>query len=146
MVNDDKIYTNIFKDTSIKAYMGTKYKKGEKLYIYEYNNETRKYNKLDEQKYNDYYVSFRTTDSFEYLITNKLITEEVPKEKSISILEIILIVVSQIIIMSIIIILFTNRFKNKYKQLSEESISKNTTSEQAEDTTSKQTEDTTEVI
>ena len=146
MVNDDKIYTNIFKDTSIKAYMGTKYKKGEKLYIYEYNNETRKYNKLDEQKYNDYYVSFRTTDSFEYLITNKLITKEVPKEKSISILEIILIVVSQIIIMSIIIILFTNRFKNNYKQLSEESISKNTTSEQAVDTTSKQTEDTTEVI
>ena len=122
MVNEDKIYTNIFKDTVIKTYFGNKFKLNEKLYIYEYNSETRKYTKIDEQEYNDYYISFKTTDSFEYLVTNKLITETVVEEKKTSLTEIIVVILFQVVIMTTIIVLFTNVYKNKYKKLCEEKI------------------------
>ena len=119
IVNDDKVYTNIFKNTLVKTYMGNRFQKNERLYIYEYNSKTRKYNKIADKKYKDYYVTFTTTDSFEYLITNKLIKDDV-KEKKTSLTEIIIIVIIQIIIMTTIIILFTNKYKNKYKKIYEE--------------------------
>lgn len=119
ILKNDKIYTNIFKETDVKAYLGNKYKIGKKLYIYAYNDIKQKYELLTSQKYNDYYVSFKTTDSFEYLVTDKEITE-IKVEKKISAMELIIVIVSQVVIMVTIIALFVAKFKKNYKISQEE--------------------------
>lgn len=119
ILKNDKIYTNIFKDTDVKAYLGNKYKIGKKLYIYAYNDKKQKYELLTSQKYNDYYVSFKTTDSFEYLVTDKEITE-IKVEKKISAMELIIVIISQVVIMVTIIALFVAKFKKNYKISQEE--------------------------
>lgn len=124
IVRNHKIYTNIFKNTNVKAYLSTEFNIGDKLYIYAYNEEKQKYELLTEQKYEDYYVSLTTTDSFEYLITNKKISE-IKVEKKISTLELVIVVVSQVVIMVTIIVLFANRIRNNYKRLQEETITEN---------------------
>lgn len=114
IVKNNKIYTNIFENTNLKAYIGNQFKIGEKIYIYAYNEETQKYEYLTEQKYEDYYVTIKTTGSFEYLVTNKKI-EENQVEKEITTFELIVVVVSQVVIMITIIVLYVTRFKNIYK-------------------------------
>ena len=114
IVKNNKIYTNIFKNTNVKAYMGNQFKINDKLYIYAYNDQKQKYELLTSQTYEDYYVSLKTTDSFEYLITNKEI-KEIKVEKKISTIEIIIVAISQVVIMVTIILLFTSRIKKNYQ-------------------------------
>ena len=113
IIKNNKIYTNIFKGTNVKAFLGNEFEIGKKLFIYAYNDQKQEYELLTTQKYEDYYVSLETTDSFEYLVTNKQI-KEIKVEKKITTLEIIIVAVSQILIISIIVILFTSRFKKNY--------------------------------
>ena len=121
IIKNNKIYTNIFKGTKVKAYLGNEFEVGKKLYIYAYNDQKQKYELLTSQKYEDYYVSLETTDSFEYLVTNKKIEEKI-EEKKISATEIIIVAISQILIMVIIIVLFTSRIKKNYIQSQEEKV------------------------
>lgn len=121
IIKNNKIYTNIFKGTKVKAYLGNEFEIGKKLYIYAYNDQKQKYELLTSQNYEDYYVSLETTDSFEYLITNKEIKED-KVEKKISTTEIIIVAISQILIMVIIIVLFTSRIKKNYIQSQEEKV------------------------
>ena len=121
IIKNNKIYTNIFKGTKVKAYLGNEFEVGKKLYIYAYNDQKQKYELLTSQKYEDYYVSLETTDSFEYLVTNKQIEEKI-EEKKISATEIIIVAISQILIMVIIIVLFTSRIKKNYIQSQEEKV------------------------
>ena len=121
IIKNNKIYTNIFKGTKVKAYLGNEFEVGKKLYIYAYNDQKQKYELLTSQKYEDYYVSLETTDSFEYLVTNKQIEEKI-EEKKISTTEIIIVAISQILIMVIIIVLFTSRIKKNYIQSQEEKV------------------------
>ena len=121
IIKNNKIYTNIFKGTKVKAYLGNEFEVGKKLYIYAYNDQKQKYELLTRQKYEDYYVSLETTDSFEYLVTNKKIEEKI-EEKKISATEIIIVAISQILIMVIIIVLFTSRIKKNYIQSQEEKV------------------------
>lgn len=114
IIKNHKIYTNIFENTNVKAYLGNNFKIGKKLYIYSYNDQSQKYELLTEQKYEDYYVSFKTTNSFEYLVTDKQISE-IKEEKKITPMEIIIVVISQVVIMGIIIALFVGKFKKNYK-------------------------------
>lgn len=128
IIKNNKIYTNIFKGTKVKAYLGNEFEIGKKLYIYAYNDQKQKYELLTSQNYEDYYVSLETTDSFEYLITNKEIKED-KVEKKISTTEIIIVAISQILIMVIIIVLFTSRIKKNYIQSQEEKPTENKDSE-----------------
>lgn len=121
IIKNNKIYTNIFKGTKVKAYLGNEFEVGKKLYIYAYNDQKQKYELLTSQKYEDYYVSLETTDSFEYLVTSKQIEEQI-EEKKISTIEIIIVAISQILIMVIIIVLFTSRIKKNYIQSQEEKV------------------------
>lgn len=121
IIKNNKIYTNIFKGTKVKAYLGNEFEVGKKLYIYAYNDQKQKYELLTSQKYEDYYVSLETTDSFEYLVTNKQIEEKI-EEKKISTTEIIIVAISQILIMVVIIVLFTSRIKKNYIQSQEEKV------------------------
>ena len=115
IIKNDKIYTNIFENTNVKAYLGNDFKIGSKLYIYSYNDKKQSYELLTEQKYEDYYVSFTTNSSFEYLITNKKISEIKVEKKKITPLEIAIVAISQVLIMGTIIILFVSKYKKNYK-------------------------------
>lgn len=120
ITKNNKVYTNIFEKTKVKTYFGNKFNIGDKLYIYAYNEETQAYELLDTQEYKDYYVSFETTNSFEYLITTKEIKIEVIKEKKTKLSEIMFVVIFQVIVMGTIIALISNRIKSKYENNKEE--------------------------
>ena len=120
ITKNNKVYTNIFEKTKVKTYFGNKFNIGDKLYIYAYNEETQAYELLDTQEYKDYYVSFETTNSFEYLITTKEIKIEVIKEKKTKLSEIMFVVIFQVIVMGTIISLISNRIKSKYENNKEE--------------------------
>ncbi len=114
ITKNNKVYTNIFENTNVKAYFGNKFKIGEKLYIYAYDDEKQTYRLINEQTYEDYYVSIKTENSFEYLITNKKISSKDIVEEKNSITEIIFVVLIQVIIIGVIVAITSIILKKKY--------------------------------